>query len=93
MLHAAYLAGSAFTVSYVGYVHAVAHSLGGRYGTPHGLANAVLLPYVLEAYGKAAHRKLLDLAVAAGLCDETASPKEGAALFIQAIKDMKQDLD
>ena len=91
MLHAAYLAGSAFTVSYVGYVHAVAHSLGGRYGTPHGLANAVLLPYVLEAYGKAAHRKLLDLAVAAGLCDETASPKEGAALFIQAIKDMKQE--
>ena len=91
MLHAAYLAGSAFTVSYVGYVHAVAHSLGGRYGTPHGLANAVLLPYVLEAYGKAAHRKLLDLAVAAGLCDDTASPKEGAALFIQAIKDMKQE--
>ena len=91
MLEAAYCAGVAFTKSYVGYVHAVAHSLGGQYGTPHGLANAVLLPYVLEAYGKAAHRKLLDLAVAAGLCDETASPKEGAALFIQAIKDMKQE--
>ncbi len=91
MLHAAYLAGSAFTVSYVGYVHAVAHSLGGRYGTPHGLANAVLLPYVLEAYGPSAHKKLHDLAVAAGLCDETVSHEEGAALFIQAIKDMKQE--
>lgn len=91
MLHAAYLAGSAFTVSYVGYVHAVAHSLGGRYGTPHGLANAVLLPYVLEAYGSSAHKKLHDLAVAAGLCDETASHEEAAALFIQAVKDMKEE--
>ena len=36
--------------SYVGYVHAVAHSLGGKYDVPHGLANAVLLPHVLEAY-------------------------------------------
>ena len=41
MLKAAYCAGVAFTKSYVGYVHAVAHSLGGQYGTPHGLANAV----------------------------------------------------
>ena len=69
----------------------MAHSLGGRYGTPHGLANAVLLPYVLEAYGSSAHKKLHDLAVAAGLCDETVSHEEGAALFIQAIKDMKQE--
>lgn len=91
MLHAAYLAGSAFTVSYVGYVHAVAHSLGGRYGTPHGLANAVLLPYVLEAYGPCAHKKLHELAVAAGLCDGTESDDEGAGRFIQAIRDMKQE--
>ena len=53
MLRAAYLAGTAFTKSYVGYVHAVAHSLGGQYGIAHGLANAVLLPEVLEAYGPA----------------------------------------
>lgn len=48
MLKAAYYAGVAFTKSYVGYVHAVAHSLGGQYGTPHGLANAVILPVVLR---------------------------------------------
>lgn len=89
MLEAAYLAGSAFTVSYVGYVHAVAHSLGGRYGTPHGLANALLLPYVLEAYGSSAHKKLHRLAVAAGLCDGSRSHREGAALFIQAVKELK----
>ena len=57
MLRASYLAGTAFTKSYVGYVHAVAHSLGGQYGIPHGLANSVLLPIVLEAYGSAAHKK------------------------------------
>lgn len=91
MLEAAYLAGSAFTVSYVGYVHAVAHSLGGRYGTPHGLANAILLPYVLEAYGPSAHIKLHQLAIAAGLCSNEISHKEGARIFIQAIKDMKRE--
>ena len=52
MLRASYYAGCAFTKSYVGYVHAVAHSLGGEYNVPHGLANAILLPFVLEAYGK-----------------------------------------
>lgn len=91
MLEAAYLAGSAFTVSYVGYVHAVAHSLGGRYGTPHGLANAILLPHVLEAYGSSVYKKLHQLAIAAGLCSNEVSHREGALLFIQAIKDMKQE--
>ena len=55
MLNAAYLAGFAFSRSYVGYVHAVAHSLGGQYNIPHGLANAVLLPEVLESYGSCIH--------------------------------------
>ncbi len=53
MLSAAYKAGVAFTRSYVGYVHAIAHSLGGRYGIPHGLANAIILPHMLRAYGEA----------------------------------------
>ncbi|MGN0375028.1 MAG: iron-containing alcohol dehydrogenase, partial [Butyrivibrio sp.] len=70
MLYAAYLAGSAFTKSYVGYVHAVAHSLGGEYNTPHGLANAVLLPHVLRAYGKTVYPKLARLARAAGIVSE-----------------------
>ncbi|MFR8178849.1 MAG: iron-containing alcohol dehydrogenase [Dorea sp.] len=46
-----YYAGCAFTKSYVGYVHAVAHSLGGQYNIPHGLANAILLPHVLKNTG------------------------------------------
>ena len=93
MLYAAYLAGSAFTKSYVGYVHAVAHSLGGRYNTPHGLANAVLLPHVLEAYGESAAHKLCRLAVCAGLADAGTPDDEGAAIFIEAIRQMKKDLN
>lgn len=86
MLHAAHKAGLAFSKSYVGYIHAIAHSLGGQYGTPHGLANAVLMPYVLEAYGARAHKKLHELGVAAGVSTETDGHKEGAEKFIAAVK-------
>ena len=50
MQEASYLAGEAFTRGFVGYVHALAHPLGGFYNTPHGLANAVILPKVLKKY-------------------------------------------
>ena len=93
MLHAAYKAGIAFSMSYVGYVHAIAHSLGGQYGVPHGLANAVILPYVLEAYGEAAHKKLHQLGMAAGVCDATDSDAEGAAKFIAAIKELNANMN
>ena len=86
MLHAAYKAGIAFSKSYVGYIHAVAHSLGGRYGTPHGLANAVIMPYVLESYGKCVYKKLHRLGVVAGVCSENDNDEVGAKKFIEAIK-------
>ena len=86
MLHAAYKAGVSFSKSYVGYIHAVAHSLGGRYGTPHGLANAVIMPYVLESYGKCVYKKLHRLGIAAGVCSENDSHEAGAKKFIEAIK-------
>ena len=88
MLTAAYRAGIAFSRSYVGYVHAVAHSLGGQYNIPHGLANAVLLPYVLESYGSCIHRKLHDLAVAAGIADAQEEDAIAAAKFIRAIRQL-----
>lgn len=93
MLHASFYAGCAFTKSYVGYVHAIAHSLGGEYNIPHGLANAIILPLLLEAYGPSIHTKLLQLAVAAGLTSKDTSPEEGARIFIQAVKDMKKRFD
>ena len=90
MLHAAYLAGNAFTRSYVGYVHGIAHSLGGKYDIPHGLANAVLLPFVLEAYGPSAEKKLARLAEAAGLCRAGTPRHEAAQAFIRGVKDLKE---
>ena len=88
MLRASYYAGVAFTVSYVGYVHAVAHSLGGCCNIPHGLANAVLLPVVLRDYGDTIHRKLHELAIAAGLSDAAEPDAAAAEKFISAIEDM-----
>lgn len=93
MLHAAYKAGIAFSKSYVGYIHAIAHSLGGRYGTSHGLANAVIMPYVLESYGKCVYKKLHRLGIAAGICSESDGAEVGAKKFIQAIKALNNKMN
>ena len=92
MLKAAYCAGVAFTKSYVGYVHAVAHSLGGQYGTPHGLANAVILPVVLRMYGPACEKKLACLARKAGVVDEKLNDREASRDFIRWIQKMNDSM-
>ena len=92
MLHAAYKAGIAFSKSYVGYIHAIAHSLGGKYGIPHGLANAVIMPYILKAYGKSVHKKLSRLGIAAGVCSEKDSYESGAKKFMDAISKLNKDM-
>ena len=92
MLKASYYAGMAFTRAYVGYVHAIAHNLGGFYGIPHGLANAVILPYVLEYYGESAHARLAKLAVIAGVKTD-GTDKEKAEAFIEAIKQMNKNMN
>ncbi len=88
MLRAAYCAGVAFTRSYVGYVHGVAHSLGGRYGIPHGLANAIILPYFLEAYGASCQKPLAKLARKAALAGSSDSDATAAQKFITWVKSM-----
>jgi alcohol dehydrogenase class IV len=87
MLYASFYAGAAFTRAYVGYVHAVAHTLGGFYSVPHGLANAVLLPYLLKIYGKTAEKRLAELADVIGIA-ASASVPEKAAAFIAAIEEL-----
>ena len=86
------LAAVAFTQSYVDYVHAIAHSLGGQYGTPHGLANAVILPHVLRAYGDAAAPRLAELARAAGVCAQTEPDALAAEAFIAWVEHMNEAL-
>jgi len=93
MLKAAYKAGIAFSKSYVGYVHAVAHSLGGQYNVPHGLANSVLLPCFLEAYGEKIHKKLYDLAVYSGVADENDTHKAAAEKFIEKVKTLNGNMN
>lgn len=92
MLKAAHLAGRAFTRSYVGYIHAVSHSLSGKYNMPHGLTNAVLLPIVLEMYGSRVYKKLARLAVCAGLGDEDEGEEKLAKRFIAEIYSMNERL-
>lgn len=93
MLQAAYCAGIAFSRSYVGYVHAIAHSLGGQYGVPHGLANAVILPYFLEEYGPACYGKLAKLARRIGMVSKHTNDRRAAAAFIQWVKDMNRYME
>lgn len=90
MLRAAYCAGVSFTRSYVGYVHGIAHSLGGQYGTAHGLANAVILPYFLEEYGSVIHGKLAKLARLCGMVDAAAGDREGARAFVDWVWEMNR---
>jgi len=93
MLRASYLAGQAFTKSYVGYIHAVAHSLGGQYNIPHGLANAVLLPIGLEIYGKTVYNKLHELGIAAGVTTADVSRERGAKDFIRAVRALNRRMN
>lgn len=93
MLFASYKAGVAFTRSYVGYVHAIAHSLGGKYNIPHGLANAVILPYVLKSYGEKINKKLWKIGLFVGLFDKKTSIEDGADLVIEKIEELNEQLN
>jgi alcohol dehydrogenase len=92
MQKASYLAGVAFTRAYVGYVHAIAHTLGGFYSIPHGLANAIILPHVLEYYGDSVHAQLAELADTAGISRASDTTEQKAAAFIEAIKKLNRDM-
>ncbi len=93
MLIASYKAGISFSKSYVGYIHAIAHSLGGQYNVPHGLANAVIMPYVLEGYGKSAWKKLKDLAVVAKVASPSDSNEVAAKKYIEAIRKLNEEMN
>lgn len=67
MAMASYYGGLAITNALVGYVHAVSHNLGAKYGVPHGLANAMVLPHVLDLMKDVAAEKMADIAIHAGL--------------------------
>ncbi|MGN0806499.1 MAG: iron-containing alcohol dehydrogenase [Candidatus Coproplasma sp.] len=93
MLLASHKAGRAFSKAYVGYVHSIAHSLGGKYNVPHGLANAVILPKVLKEYGSAVHKKLWQIAVYCGLAQKTDPYDVGANSLIAEIERLNAEFN
>jgi len=92
MLEAAHYAGIAFTRNYVGYVHAVAHNLGGLYGVPHGLANAIVLPRVLELSTEKGAKKMAELARYTGLGENKESDHDLAYKLIAKIREMNHTM-
>ena len=92
MAPASTYAGFAFTRANVGYVHAIAHQFGGKYHTPHGLANAIMLPYVLRYSLPAITGRLALLAVRAKVGSEDESPEVLAEKFLAAVDQLNADL-
>jgi alcohol dehydrogenase class IV len=93
MALASFYAGSAFTRAYVGYVHGIAHNMGGLYGVPHGLANAIILPHVLRFCRQEAEEKLACLARAGGVGGESDSDEVLSYRFIEQIETMNRNMN
>lgn len=91
MQWASYIAGLAFTRAYVGYVHAASHQLSGFYGTPHGLANAVILPTVLRMYGQKIEKRMATLYTAV-YPEATGNDAEKTERLIQQIEAMNEKM-
>ncbi len=89
MQMAAFEAGLAFTRAYVGNIHAVAHTLGGEYGVPHGLANAIILPVVLKYYGKSIYKKINQICEHLGIFNDN-TPQEKTEKFIKKIEELNK---
>ncbi|SMB44231.1 Fe-containing alcohol dehydrogenase [Serratia proteamaculans] len=92
MAYAQFLAGMAFNNASLGYVHAMAHQLGGFYNLPHGVCNAVLLPHVQEFNARVCAPRLKDIAVAMGLDVKHLNDPQGAAACIAAIRLLAKDV-
>jgi alcohol dehydrogenase len=93
MAYAQFLAGMAFNNASLGYVHAMAHQLGGFYDLPHGVCNAVLLPHVQSFNALVCAPRLTDVAHAMGADTRGVSPEEGAQAAIVAIRSLSRDVE
>jgi 1,3-propanediol dehydrogenase len=92
MANASVLSGFAFNNGGLGYVHAMAHQLGGFYDMPHGIANAILLPYVEKFNLGAKSDRFARVAEIFGVNTDGMSTREAAEASLEAIKDLAQDI-
>ncbi len=90
LLTASFLGGMAFTQTYVGYVHAFAHTLGAMFHIPHGLANAVLLPHVMEYYLSKCKNEFSYLAKVTGQFEDNLGIDKNAEIFIKSLFDLNK---
>lgn len=88
----AYYAGLAINQVNVGNVHAIAHQLGGKYGIPHGLANALVLPHILEFSVEEAEQQMAELAILVGAGREGEQSGVLAHKFIKAVSDLRTEV-
>ncbi len=93
LLVASFYAGVAFSRTFIGYVHAFAHSIGGKFGIAHGLANAVILPYVMEYYKDTCEAKFAELHDMVGLESGSDDRKSKSDNFVQSLFDMNKSMD
>jgi alcohol dehydrogenase len=92
MVYAIFLGGLAFNNAGLGYVHAMAHQLGGVYDLPHGVCNAMLLPFVEEENAKYVPEKFRSIAKAIGLNVENQTDKQCADFVIESIKALSKEV-
>jgi alcohol dehydrogenase class IV len=90
---ASHHAGLAFTRAMVGYVHAISHNLGGLYSVPHGLANAVILPYILDFCRQDCEAQLAKLAVIGGIGRDNEPTETLSMRFIEKVREMNRNMD
>lgn len=93
MSYAEFLAGMAFNSASLGYVHAMAHQLGGFYNLPHGVCNAVLLPAVQEYNAKFVPELFIDIAQAMGISDVGEDEQKAVKEVLAAIRKLSKDVD
>lgn len=93
MAYAQFLAGMAFNNASLGFVHAMAHQLGGYYDLPHGVCNAVLLPHVQSFNALVCAERLRDVAHAMGADIRGFSAEEGAQAAINTIRNLAKDVE
>lgn len=92
MALASHYGGLALNMGGLGYVHAIAHQLGAYHGIPHGRANAIVLPHILEFNRRVSAKRLSELAKRVGLADPNLSDEQATDLFIDHVKNLLKEL-
>ena len=93
LLTASFFAGMAFTRTYVGYVHAFAHTIGGKFGVPHGLANAVLLPHIMRYYLPVSYKRFAELAKMLDIGTPGDTDQVRATRFVKVLYQLNRQLE